>query len=78
MNHASARYTWVPPTHRPHVAVRAGPLRGLQVRGEWLCHGHTHQKEFRSGNRMIHVGVDAEVAPIPLELVLEETLRKVK
>ena len=42
----------------------------------WLCHGHTHQKEFLSGERSVHVGVDAEVAnysPIPIEKVLELT-----
>lgn len=42
----------------------------------WLCHGHTHQKEFLSGEKSIHVGVDAEVAnysPIPIEKVLELT-----
>lgn len=25
----------------------------------WLLHGHTHQKERRSGPRQVHVGVDA-------------------
>ncbi|MCB1119207.1 MAG: metallophosphoesterase family protein [Chlamydiia bacterium] len=39
----------------------------------WLCHGHTHQKEFVSGPRQIHIGVDASIAdyaPIPMDLVI--------
>lgn len=42
----------------------------------WLCHGHTHQKEFLSGEKSIHIGIDAEVAnysPIPIEKVVAAT-----
>jgi len=40
--------------------------------GEWLLHGHTHQKERRSGPRQIHVGVDAwDFAPASEEEIME-------
>ncbi len=65
--------------HFPYQGDHTEEIRFLEDRpkneGMWLCHGHIHSKEFRSGPRQIHIGVDAEIAnfaPIPMELIIEE------
>jgi len=63
--------------HFPYTGDHTPEVRYLEDRpvnqGLWLCHGHTHQKEFVSGPRQIHIGVDASIAdyaPIPMDLVI--------
>ena len=63
--------------HFPYTGDHTPEVRYLEERpvnqGLWLCHGHTHQKEFVSGPRQIHIGVDASIAdyaPIPMDLVI--------
>lgn len=49
-------------------AERRPPKPG---RGEYLIHGHTHEKERMIGRR-IHVGVDAwDFAPVPLSEIVQ-------
>ena len=64
--------------HFPYTGDHTEEIRYLEDRprdrGLWLCHGHTHSKDFVSGKRTIHIGVDSAVAnyaPIDLELVVE-------
>lgn len=64
--------------HFPYTGDHTEEIRYLEDRpknrGLWLCHGHTHSKDFVSGKRTIHIGVDSAVAnyaPINLELVVE-------
>jgi calcineurin-like phosphoesterase family protein len=52
-------------SHFPYDADREAyessryPQWRLPNRGEWLLHGHTHEKTIRTSPREIHVGVDA-------------------
>lgn len=40
--------------------------------GKWLLHGHTHEKEIRTGERQIHIGVDAwDFTPVSEEWIME-------
>lgn len=64
--------------HFPYAGDHTEKIRYLEDRpvdrGLWLCHGHTHSKDFVSGERTVHIGVDsavADYAPIDLELVVE-------
>lgn len=70
-------------SHYPYEAAGDGPHREgsrygqyrLPDRGEWLLHGHTHQPEFRSGPRSLHVGWDAHRKPVPwstIEQIIEK------
>lgn len=48
----------------PHREGARYPEHRLPDMGHWLIHGHTHQPEFRSGPRSLHVGWDAHQGPI--------------
>lgn len=70
-------------SHYPFAADGDGPhregARYLEYRlpdmGQWLIHGHTHQPEFRSGPRSLHVGWDSHRKPVPwstIEQIIEK------
>lgn len=62
--------------HFPYVGDSHGEDRYSEHRpvdgGDFLLHGHTHQKERQSGPRQIHVGVDAwDFAPVSEDEIME-------
>lgn len=62
--------------HFPYTDDSHGEDRYAEARpadeGRWLLHGHTHQAERISGERQLHVGVDAwDFAPVALETLVE-------
>ncbi len=62
-------------SHYPYQGDHTQTDRYSQYRlvdeGLWLCHGHTHQSERRSGPRQIHVGWDAWRRPVLWDEVLQ-------
>lgn len=70
-------------SHYPYPEAGDGPhregARYLYARipdgPAWLLHGHTHQPEFRSGPRSLHVGWDAHRGPVAwgeIEQIIEK------
>jgi len=62
-------------SHYPYTGDHTERDRYLQYRlrdyGMWLLHGHTHLKNRMSGNRQVHVGMDAwGLCPVPEKRIL--------
>jgi calcineurin-like phosphoesterase family protein len=56
------------PYHGDHVGEERYPEARPYDHGRWLLHGHLHCKERVTGERQLHVGVDAwDYAPVSAE-----------
>lgn len=70
-------------SHFPYAGSADGDHEGMEDRfeewrlpdrGQWLLHGHTHNRDQRVHGRMIHVGLDAHgLTPVPQRWI-EETI----
>lgn len=59
-------------TSRKHRDYKSRKYKNLPQDGNWLLHGHTHRPEKVSGNKSIHIGLDAwDCTPVSATKILE-------